>query len=91
MASMPGIRVPQLDQVLDKIRDSQQKQMKVIKANLTKKDRNSVTLAVRTFKEKKASEVAKEMLEDKIYKIKDKNDRQIAKVAERKIVIEALK
>ena len=40
--------------------------MKVLKANLVKKDRNQVNLAVRTFKEKKAEDTAKELLEEKI-------------------------
>ena len=40
--------------------------MKVLKANLIKKDRNQVTLAVRTFKEKKAEVTAKELLDEKI-------------------------
>ena len=40
--------------------------MKVLKANLLKKDRNEVTLAVRTFKEKKAEDTAKELLNDRI-------------------------
>jgi hypothetical protein len=61
----------------------------VLKANLTKKDRNQVTMAVRTFKEKKSSQVAKEILEEKIYNLKDKHERQMEKVAQRKAVIEA--
>jgi hypothetical protein len=61
----------------------------VLKANLTKKDRNQVTMAVRTFKEKKSSQVAKEILEEKIYNLKDKHERQMEKVAQRKAIIEA--
>lgn len=61
----------------------------MLKANLTKKDRNQVTMAVRTFKEKKSSQVAKEILEEKIYNLKDKHERQMEKVAQRKAVIEA--
>jgi len=38
-------------------------------------------MALRNFKEKKSSQVAKEMLEEKIYILKDKNERQMAKVA----------
>ena len=37
--------------------------MKVLKAHLKKKDRNQVTLALRQFKEKRAEEVAKEILD----------------------------
>ena len=40
--------------------------MKVLRANLAKKDRNQVTLAVRLFKEKKAEDTAKELLDEKI-------------------------
>lgn len=61
----------------------------MLKANLTKKDRNQVTMAVRTFKEKKSSQVAKEILEEKIYNLKDKHERQMEKVAQRKAIIEA--
>ena len=46
-------------------------------------------MALRNFKEKKSSQVAKEMLEEKIYILKDKNERQMAKVAQRKALIEA--
>ena len=63
---LPGQRVPQHDQVISKIKESQRKQMKVLKANLVKKDRNQVNLAVRTFKEKKAEDTAKELLAEKI-------------------------
>ena len=52
-----------LDRVLNKIKDSQRKQLKVIQANLVKKDRNEVTLAMFNFKAKKAEETAKEMLD----------------------------
>ena len=65
--------------------------MKVLKANLKKKDRNQVTMAVRTFKEKKAGDTAKELLDEKIYKIKEKNENKVAKVAQRKAIIEAEK
>ena len=65
--------------------------MKVLKANLKKKDRNQVTMAVRTFKEKKAEETAKEILEDKIFSIKERNDNKVAKVAQRKAIIDAQK
>ena len=63
--------------------------MKVLKANLIKKDRNQVTMAVRTYKEKKAEVTAKDMLEEKILSIKEKNDNKVAKVAQRKAVLEA--
>lgn len=46
-------------------------------------------MAVRTFKEKKSSQVAKEILEEKIYNLKDKHERQMEKVAQRKAIIEA--
>ena len=39
-AKLPGQRVPQLDHVLGKIKEGQRKQLKVLKANLVKKDRN---------------------------------------------------
>jgi len=58
--------------------------MKVLKANLVKKDRNQVTLAMRTYKEKKAEETAKELLEEKILTIKEKNEIKVNKVAQRK-------
>lgn len=63
--------------------------MYVLKKSLEKQDRSQVTLAVRNFKEKKAEEVAKEKLDDKIWQIKDKNERQMEKVSQRKVVIEA--
>lgn len=63
-----------LDRVLSKIKDSQRKQIKVIQANLAKKDRNEVTMAMFNFKAKKAEETAKEMLENKVYNIKDRNE-----------------
>ena len=50
-----------------------------------------MTLAVRHFKEKKAEEVAKEMLEDKILRIKERNELKVAKVAQRKAKIESEK
>lgn len=81
--------MPQLEQVLDKIKESQRKQMKVLKANLVQKDRNQVTLAMREFKEKKAEETAKELLEDKILTIKEKNENKASKVALRKAALEA--
>lgn len=65
--------------------------MKVLKANLIKKDRNQVTMAVRTFKEKKAEDTAKELLDEKIQSIKEKNENKVEKVAQRKAVIEAQK
>ena len=55
--------------------------MKVLRANLVKKDRNQVTLAVRTFKEKKAEDTAKELLDEKIQTIKEKNENRNARVA----------
>ena len=88
---LPGQRVPQLDHVLDKIKDGQRKQMKVLKANLIKKDRNQVTLALRTFKEKKAEDTAKELLEEKMQVIREKNEDKALKVAQRKALIEAQK
>ena len=39
-AKLPGSRVPPLEMVLNKIRGNQQKSLKVLKANLAKKDRN---------------------------------------------------
>ena len=63
-----------LDRVLSKIKDSQRKQIKVIQANLAKKDRNEVTMAMFNFKAKKAEETAKEMLENKVYNIKERNE-----------------
>ena len=65
--------------------------MKVLKANLIKKDRNQVTLAVRTFKEKKAEVTAKELLDEKIQTIKEKNEIKNAKVAQRRAILEAQK
>lgn len=48
-----------------------------------------MTAALRHFKEKKASETAKELLEDKINKIKERNELKVSKVAERKAKIES--
>ena len=80
-----------LDRVLSKIKDSQRKQIKVIQANLAKKDRNEVTMAMFNFKAKKAEETAKEMLENKVYNIKERNEWQAEKVAKRKAMLEAEK
>ena len=49
---LPGCKIPQVDQVIDKIRESQRKQLKVLKAHLVKKDKNQVTLAMGQFKAK---------------------------------------
>ena len=65
--------------------------MKVLRANLVKKDRNQVTLAVRTFKERKAEDTAKELLDEKIQTIKEKNENRNARVAQRRAVLEAQK
>ena len=70
-------------------KDSQQKQLKVLKAHLLKKNRSQVQLALRQFKEQRASETAKDLLEEKIYRIKELNEYKVAKVAQRKAVIEA--
>ena len=48
-------------------------------------------MAMTSFKTRKASETAKELLEEKICKIKEKNETKVAKVAERKAKIEAEK
>ena len=65
--------------------------MKVLKANLIKKDRNQVTLALRSFKEKKAEDTVKERLDEKIQSIKETNEAKAAKVAQRKATLEAEK
>ena len=80
-----------LDRVLGKIKDTQRKQIKVIQARLAKKDRNEVTNAMFNFKAKKAEETAKDMLENKVYNIKERNEWQAEKVAKRKAVLEAEK
>ena len=90
-SKVPSQRIPPLEQSLGKIRDSQQKQLKVLKAHLLKKDRSQVQLALRQFKEQRASETAKDLLEEKIYRIKELNEYKVAKVAQRKAVIEAQK
>lgn len=89
-ARLPGSRVPQLDLVLNKINDNRQKQLKVLKANLAKKDRNQVITAIRQFKDKKYSLEAKQNLEDYFAVVKWKNEKKAAGVAQRKAVIEAI-
>ena len=88
-SKLPGQRIPPLEHSLSKIKDSQQKQLKVLKAHLLKKNRSQVQLALRQFKEQRASETAKDLLEEKIYRIKELNEYKVAKVAQRKAVIEA--
>lgn len=56
---------------------------------MAKKDRNEVTLAMFNFKAKKAEETAKEMLDQKVLSIKERNEWQAEKVAQRKAVLEA--
>lgn len=90
-SKLPAGRVPPLDKVLGKIKESQRKQLKVLKAQLEKKDRNSIMEAVRTFKEKKAEETAKELQEDKVQRLKDRNDVKFEKVAKQKAMIDAAK
>ena len=46
---------------------------------------------MRTFKEKKAEDTAKELLEEKMQIIKEKNEDKAFKVAQRKAIIEAQK
>ena len=87
---LPG-RAPPIEHVLGKIKEGQVKQLKVLKAHLKKKDRNQVTMALTNFKAKKAEEVAKEMIEDRIYRIKERNEWKNEKVAKRKAIIEAQK
>ena len=58
---------------------------------MAKKDRNEVTLAMFNFKAKKAEETAKEMLDLKVYNIKERNEIQAEKVAKRKAVLDAQK
>lgn len=50
-----------------------------------------MTLALRNFKEKKAEDTAKEMLDEKIQTIKYKNEEKAEKVARRKALLEAEK
>ena len=44
---------------------------------------------MRHFKEQKAEETAKEMLEDKIWRLKEKNETKANRVAQKKLYIEA--
>lgn len=48
-------------------------------------------VAMRHFKEKKASETAKYILEDKMYLIKERNNLKFEKVAKKKALLEAEK
>ena len=80
-----------LDHVLNKIKDSQRKQIKVIQAQMAKKDRNEVTLAMFNYKAKLAEEKVQERLDQKVYDIKERNELQAEKVAKRKAILEAEK
>ena len=46
-------------------------------------------MAMFNFKAKKAEETAKEMLENKVYNIKERNEWQAEKVAKRKAILDA--
>ena len=87
---LPG-RAPPIENVLGKIREGQHKQLKVLKAQLKKKDRNQVQIALTQFKAKKAEEFAKDQIEERVYRIKERTELQNAKVAKRKALIEAQK
>lgn len=53
----------------------------MLKANLVKKDRNEVTKAMHIFKARKADQIVKTMLEDKVLNIRERNEDQAYKVA----------
>ena len=57
MANMPTI-----GNVLGKIKTQKERQLKVIQANLAKTEKNNVIVALREFKEKRATKKAQEMI-----------------------------
>ena len=63
--------------------------MKVLKANLVKKDRNQVKTAIRKFKEQKADETVKQFNEDiRLYR-QSESERKTERNLKNKLVIEA--
>lgn len=86
--NLPGGRVYKLDRVIDKIKDSQRKQIKVLAAQLEKKNRNQVTMAMTQFKMKKADLFVKEKIKERVEEQKWRNEKKSEKVASRKALLE---
>lgn len=81
-------RLPRLDQALTKIDESHRKRLKVLRASMQKRDRNEVKMALRQHREQKALETAKELLEDRVYELKYKNEEKSSKVHQKKLKLE---
>ena len=73
-----------MNQALNRVKESQQKQMKVIQASLYRAEKNNIRIAVRSLKEERIEKNLRDKNQERTEMIKMTNEEKMANVLKRK-------
>ena len=73
-----------MNQALNRVKESQKKQMKVIQASLHRAEKNNIRIAVRSLKEERIDKNLRDKNQERAEMIKLTNEEKMANVLKRK-------